>query len=178
MFFSAVIWEWLKELSPILECLGNVGRGRASSFFPPSGWSPRTELSKWWLWIRVCFLVLQQKAGKWCRGTEKPSAREMQLPSKVRRGVFISSLIAPGCSRIRLEKKPHPEGCARREKGTSLSNLFWLLVFVVGFGLVVVLEHFFSVGFFLFCFVFCFLFFFPSFLSFSSPSLVEIAVTL
>lgn len=34
-------------------------------------------------------------------------------------------------------EKPHPEGCARREKGTSLNNLFWPLFFVVGFGLVV-----------------------------------------
>lgn len=34
-------------------------------------------------------------------------------------------------------EKPHPEGRMRREKDTSPNSLFWLLVFVVGFGLVV-----------------------------------------
>lgn len=34
-------------------------------------------------------------------------------------------------------EKPHPEGRVRREKDTSPNSLFWLLFFVVGFGLVV-----------------------------------------
>ena len=34
-------------------------------------------------------------------------------------------------------EKPHPEGRVRREKDTCPNGLFWLLVFVVGFGLMV-----------------------------------------
>lgn len=34
-------------------------------------------------------------------------------------------------------EKPHPEGRVQREKDTSSNSLFWLLVFVVKFGLVV-----------------------------------------
>lgn len=55
---------------------------------------------------------------------------------------FYLFLAHPGVQQDSLwedteREKPHPEGRVRREKDTSPNNLFWLMVFVVRFGLVV-----------------------------------------
>lgn len=85
------------------------------------------------------------------------------MPPQVRRGIFTSSLLAPGCSRTRLEKTQAGTNHILKGvcEGRKAHPQFILAAafFVVGFGLVVL--NFFGVGCVFFCcccFVFAFFF--------------------